>query len=627
PFIRIFFHKNKYITQDIRTDKTKWYTGKMSNVLEYFSFYGYNNTDTLYASDKTLRKAELFFNVNVGEFKSGKELYKAIRIFQNNILHEKLIEKHSKEFEEIDSYMKQLRKLPKNFNKWIMDTALQFSRYIIYDYNKNSRYFKAYCTHCGKDMMIDSRNLKIRNNKNGKCPLCQNSITYKARKKFPQVKIDSVWCSILQKTKDNKFVLRTFKADKIYCGRGEKENYRIIVAELCRTFYYKDKYKCFENYYVPNLHYDGWYYDGNKYCCAKSVLYEKNINLLIKGTPYQYSALDLIVKDNFGMPFEYLMYLYQFRKNPYWEYLVKLRLYRLLRSLMWDWYFYRDNVSVNKEAKSIIDILKITKKEFAFLKEFNGDSSLLYLLQKICRINKNFSFDEMKLIWDYYKKDIDLLSACKYAPVVRIADFLEKQYEIVLNKRSDNADTDSNGILKAIFNDWNEYLGWCDKLGYKLKGGRILFPPVFYTAHDIVSNKYADYLRRKNKVRNKEIHFKLMDVLKEDKEYTFEYNDLALVVPDSEGVFKKESRLLKHCVKTYITKVAEGRTKIFFIRRKDDMRTPYYTLEYQNGHVIQCRGYKNCPTNDEIEEFVSKFLYHAREIENKKEKRKQECQY
>ena len=60
PFIRIFFHKNKYITQDIRTNKTKWYIGKMSSVLENFSFYSYNKTDSLYATDKVLRKAEVF---------------------------------------------------------------------------------------------------------------------------------------------------------------------------------------------------------------------------------------------------------------------------------------------------------------------------------------------------------------------------------------------------------------------------------------------------------------------------------------------------------------------------------------------------------------------------------------
>ena len=165
PFIRIFFHKNKYITQDIRTNKTKWYIGKMSSVLENFSFYSYNKTDSLYATDKVLRKAEVFFNLKVGELKSGEELYRSIRVYQNNIGYEKRMERYRKEFEEIDGLMKQLKSLPKNFNKWILDTALYFSRYIIYDYDKKSRYFKAYCTHCGNDMMLDSRDPNIRYNK------------------------------------------------------------------------------------------------------------------------------------------------------------------------------------------------------------------------------------------------------------------------------------------------------------------------------------------------------------------------------------------------------------------------------------------------------------------------------
>ena len=99
-----------------------------------------------------------------------------------------------------------------------------------------------------------------------------------------RIKYDSVWYSILQKTKDNNFILRSFKANKIYRENSKKGNYKIITKEIYRTFICDNYIRYFEKYYVKNLSYTVWYYDIEKYNCGNSVLYEKNIRQLIKGT-------------------------------------------------------------------------------------------------------------------------------------------------------------------------------------------------------------------------------------------------------------------------------------------------------------------------------------------------------
>ena len=84
----------------------------------------------------------------------------------------------------------------------------------------------------------------------------------------------------------------------------------------------------------------------------------------------------------------------------------------------------------------------------------------------------------------------------------------------------------------------------------------------------------------------------------------FETDTLKLIIADSQIVLNSESSALGHCVKTYGDKVAEGKTLIFFIRKKSEPEVPYYTLEIKpDGKFVQCRGKYNCGTTEEVEEF------------------------
>ena len=50
-----------------------------------------------------------------------------------------------------------------------------------------------------------------------------------------------------------------------------------------------------------------------------------------------------------------------------------------------------------------------------------------------------------------------------------------------------------------------------------------------------------------------------------------------------------EGQALQHCVGGYAERHAEGKTTILFIRRKDNLDTPYYTLEIDDKtkHIKQ----------------------------------------
>lgn len=53
--------------------------------------------------------------------------------------------------------------------------------------------------------------------------------------------------------------------------------------------------------------------------------------------------------------------------------------------------------------------------------------------------------------------------------------------------------------------------------------------------------------------------------------------------------------------------VAKGETMILFVRKESEPNTPYFTLEYKDNRVIQCRGFKNCGMPPEVNAFVKVF--------------------
>ena len=75
-----------------------------------------------------------------------------------------------------------------------------------------------------------------------------------------------------------------------------------------------------------------------------------------------------------------------------------------------------------------------------------------------------------------------------------------------------------------------------------------------------------------------------------------EPNDLAI-----------EGMTLHHCVKSYIDRVTDGKTNIMFIRKKNELDKPFFTVEVDNTKTIQqVHGFGNCnaDTVDGLADFV-----------------------
>jgi hypothetical protein len=161
--------------------------------------------------------------------------------------------------------------------------------------------------------------------------------------------------------------------------------------------------------------------------------------------------------------------------------------------------------------------------------------------------------------------------------------------------------------IYKVFLDWRDYIRDCKKLGYDLNIEYLVFPKNLEEEH-IKTIKLIKYKE------NEELDKKIKKRLKTLNKFYFEYKDLFIRPAGSTKELIEEGKVLHHCVGNYIKDYVEGRTNIFFIRKKEEPETPFYTVEigksWRTGDLIirQCRSYKNTTPEENNDLFVKEFI-------------------
>lgn len=135
----------------------------------------------------------------------------------------------------------------------------------------------------------------------------------------------------------------------------------------------------------------------------------------------------------------------------------------------------------------------------------------------------------------------------------------------------------------------------------------MMYPKNITRAHDRV-------LKEKKEKENAVLSEKIKKRARYAAALVFTDKDTGLMIRPavSHAELIREGKVLDHCVATYARQVADGSTLILFVRRINDPDTPFFTLEYKNGAVVQNRGFKNCARTPEVEKFEEKWLEHIK---------------
>lgn len=164
----------------------------------------------------------------------------------------------------------------------------------------------------------------------------------------------------------------------------------------------------------------------------------------------------------------------------------------------------------------------------------------------------------------------------------------------------------------------------------------IYMPKNFKAVHD---RTYKEYQAQQDKIaaeekRRREAAVKramektkkaLQEILLQNQgkdAFSIRGKGLLLKVPKNADEIREEGAILHHCVGTYVERVARGETNIFFVRKADAPDVPYYTFEWRENDIVQCRGSRNCDMTPEVKAFVEVFKEKMIEYENQNNERR-----
>lgn len=148
-----------------------------------------------------------------------------------------------------------------------------------------------------------------------------------------------------------------------------------------------------------------------------------------------------------------------------------------------------------------------------------------------------------------------------------------------------------------------DYWDMAERLGWDLSNERVRFPHNLFASHDEAAAQIA-LLEEKGQAAKFRVRRMVL------RKYTFVADGLLIRPAASQQELTDEGNALHHCVSTYGKRHANGKTAIFFIRRKNSPKSSYYTLELDEKEltVRQNRGLRNCPQTPEVRDFAALWL-------------------
>lgn len=170
---------------------------------------------------------------------------------------------------------------------------------------------------------------------------------------------------------------------------------------------------------------------------------------------------------------------------------------------------------------------------------------------------------------------------------------------------------------KSDIQTYWDYIHNCQELKYDIKSKEIMLPPHLQSAHN---RAYAAVESKKIKEDKK----KKAELNEKRKKLEYEEGNLIVIQPRSAEEIIYEGKMLHHCVGGYARRHVEGKTNIMFIRHKDNLDEPYFTIEIDNSYeIVQCHGYRNeSETNGKKPKEIEVFEKHYEKYLQKQKKKK-----
>lgn len=271
----------------------------------------------------------------------------------------------------------------------------------------------------------------------------------------------------------------------------------------------------------------------------------------------------------------------------------------------------KEDKCINIHANNLKDIFGLPIKILRKLQEFHVPEKWIELFSKLYKYNPSYLNVE--------RFSAAYLDFIKYNNITHNKEF-KPNYNKISNV-SKWSDKDIFNTLKYlskqtkrigdddIYTYYKDYINICYKLGEFVSGKT---PKNLIEAHDKANAIYivkSDEITARNfskAVESKKYRCLSSNYFEEENELKDE--DYEIILPKTPYDLIKESTELRHCVKTYIDKVANKNTFILFLRKKESIQKPFATIEVlPNLTLIQLKAYCNTKAPDDAQKFVKKW--------------------
>ena len=493
--------------------------------------------------------------------------------------------------------MRRVPQTPANLKRWADKHIMP--HYLFYDYNNGRAKTQARCTYCEKFSVIK----RPKNNDVLRCPKCGQKVIAKAQGKRAAYHEDRETCQVIRQISPHELVVRIYKLYWSY-ARG-KDTAGKSAYEVMRIFVRSDdgKKAIVEPYYYDSG-YDSvtrWrrgYHPGSLFgmeCFISEEtgeIYLPGLEKALQGTAWEYCALRQFYERT-AISMQVSHYLKMYLRHPLLvERLTKVGFENIVADVV-----YRHGFSdaLDEMQARTNRILRVEKQDVSVLQEQKVGVSLLKKYQAYVAIHLRGRAELFQ--WQLHNEVSEIpTDIFQYMTAEKFMRYIDAQFPIYCETRPANGYRDPT--METLVITYVDYLHMCRRQAYDMKDKSVLFPKNCAAAHD----REAERIQKINDAqKNKAFGMAYAGFA---RKAVLSNEELQIVCPQRANDLVDEGKALHHCVGNYIDKVAEGRCLIVFVRRVEELKKPYVTVEVRDGKIAQIHGDHNSKPTEEVQKFI-----------------------
>lgn len=505
---------------------------------------------------------------------------------EENIRQKKNRRKWEQRQARIEARQKARKPLPKDWDKWLENHVFKDERYVFYDFRKRKQ---GNCACCGETVELDGAQ---KHNGSGKCPACGSRVQFKAVGRAGNVR-DRKQAVYIQKTEGG-ILARYIMAEKYSSPEGEKYKSRDCVIDTW------EEGKRWRDYCgVSCITGEEFWTDSRPADMstwkARGYLYTRNIKQALKGTEFQYAPLAEWAR-HAGKEIPAGDFLAGYKKSPSLEYFIKAGLFRLTDE------YVAGFTAFPWTGKNMQEILGIDRQRAGRLIKMDGGITALEWLKYEQESGIPVKDDLAGWLEENRIRPYDcrpILEELK--SVNRMANYMKKQ-KTAPNKTAEI---------------WRDYLRMAEQEGMDTTDDIVRMPRDLKARHDQlvdVATARRDAERmEKEKEKYSRLDAQIRENLPAAARYYWQNGDYAVIPAGRCEELIAEGRVLHHCVGSsdqYMEKMAKGESWILFLRKKEELEKPYYTIEInmENDEILQYYSeFDRQPDKEIISRLLNKF--------------------